>query len=61
MIEDYHYLDFCNSVSLLIRLRIKGIDIGTRLEELKKFADYFLKQNTLPFIDFHLLLFYYYF
>jgi len=57
--DDFFYLDFCNSASLLIRLKLKGVDIGNRLDQLKKSADYFLHQNTLPFIDFHLILFYF--
>ena len=56
--EDYFYLDFCNSASLLLRLKFEGIDIGNRMQILKKYADYFIYQNNLPFIDFHILLFY---
>ena len=59
--EDEFYLDFCNTSSLLLRLHYKGVDVRQRMIQLKPFANYFSNQHLLPFIDFHLVLFYKYF
>ena len=58
--ENEFYLDFCNAVSILIRLMHKNVNVISRMKKLKKIADYYLKQNSFPFIDFHILLFYYF-
>ena len=54
------YLDFCNAVSILIRLLLKNIDVIERMKKLKVIADYYLEQNSIPFIDFHIFLFFYF-
>lgn len=59
--KDEYYLDFCNTSSLLLRLNLKKIDVRTRMDKLKPIANYFKNQNILPFIDFHLFLFYKYY
>ena len=61
MSEDYFYLDFCNASSLLLRLNSKEIDVRTRMDKLRPIANYFKSQNLLPFIDFHLILFFNYY
>ena len=59
--EDEFYLDFCNTSSLLLRLHYKGINVEDRMYQLKPLANYFRNQHSLPFIDYHLILFYKYF
>ena len=59
--EDEFYLDFCNTSSLLLRLHYQGIDVEQRMRKLKPLAHYFCEQQLIPFIDYHLILFYKYF
>ena len=59
--EDEFYLDFCNASSLLLRLHYQGADVEQRMLKLKPLANYFCEQQLIPFIDYHLVLFYKYF
>ena len=59
--KDEFYLDFCNTSSLLLRLHYQGIDVEQRMHKLKPLANYFCNQHLIPFIDYHLVLFYKYF
>ena len=59
--EDEFYLDFCNTSSLLLRLHYQGVDVEQRMQKLKPLANYFCEQQLIPFIDYHLILFYKYF
>ena len=55
------YLDFCNTSSLLLRLHYQGVDVEQRMRKLQPLANYFCEQQLIPFIDYHLILFYKYF
>lgn len=59
--EDEFYLDFCNTSSLLLRLHYQGVDVEQRMRKLQSLANYFCEQQLIPFIDYHLILFYKYF
>jgi len=59
--KDEFYLDFCNTSSLLLRLHYQGADVEQRMLKLKPLANYFCEQQLIPFIDYHLVLFYKYF
>ena len=59
--EDEFYLDFCNTSSLLLRLHYQGVDVEQRMRKLQPLANYFCEQQLIPFIDYHLILFYKYF
>ena len=59
--EDEFYLDFCNTSSLLLRLHYQGVDVEQRMNKLQPLANYFCEQQLIPFIDYHLILFYKYF
>ena len=59
--EDEFYLDFCNTSSLLLRLHYQGVDVEQRMHKLQPLANYFCEQQLVPFIDYHLILFYKYF
>ena len=59
--DDFLYLDFCNASSILIRLHLKGISVYKRSQNLKRYTEYYINQNSLLFIDYHLVIFCYYF
>ena len=44
-----------------MRLHYQAVDVEQRMQKLKPLANYFCEQQLIPFIDYHLILFYKYF
>ena len=54
--ETGFYLDVQNAASLLKRLELTGVDVGTRWEELADLAQSRMDDHMMPFTDVHFML-----
>ncbi|MDH3580752.1 MAG: tetratricopeptide repeat protein [Hyphomicrobiales bacterium] len=54
--ETGFYLDVQNAASLLQRLELAGVDVGTRWEELADLAEARINDHVMPFTDAHFML-----